>query len=126
MPTFDSVQSNDSIEDNLNLINTNGQDVKHVLIAQNSFTILNNDNLHTNVGKPNAIVRPIRRVDPLGDAGYVLLNNNDINTVLNKKVTEPNYELGNFTTELDFKLRRLQKEKIKSSKNVILFYLIFS
>lgn len=87
----------------------------------NAFTIVNTDNLLT-YGKPNAIVRPIRRRDP--SEGRDNEDNVDDNFNLDKNTnTKSNNELGNFTKELDLKLKRLQKDtKKNSSLNVNIFY----
>lgn len=135
MPILTSVSSEELIENTTedtisdissNIINTN---------YRNAFTVLNNDNLVTSfIGKPNAIVRPIRRRDPsdggggvdrgLGIGGrglgdYRLLVENVEAQIVDKNNDKPDYELGNFTKELDLKLRRLQRDKKGSSKNVI-------
>lgn len=99
-------------------------ETENTTISSNSaFTILNStDNLKT-YSKPNAIVRPsIRQNPPNGEdfivknvESQIILNGNDDNDDDGKS----HYDLGSFTKELDIRLRRLQREKKGSSKNVI-------
>lgn len=69
-----------------------------------AFTIINSDSLGL-FGKPNAIVRPVRRVDPSSEGQP---NNENIESQIvgsNKKVE--------FNKELEKKLRKLQKQEIE-------------
>lgn len=68
-----------------------------------AFTIINSDNLGS-FGKPNAIVRPVRRVDP--SEGQPNLENIESQIVGSNKKVE-------FNKELEKKLRKLQKHEIQ-------------
>lgn len=83
---------------------------------------INTDNYGT-YGKPNAIVRPVRRNEP---TEMTLPQANEVNIPASNqstpKVIVPakykKHEIDTFTKELDNKLRHLQKDKKTSSKNV--------
>lgn len=69
-----------------------------------AFTIINSDNLGL-FGKPNAIVRPVRRVDPSSE-GQPNIENIESQIVGSNKKVE-------FNKELEKKLRKLQKQEIE-------------
>lgn len=73
-----------------------------ILEDTSAFTIINSDNLGL-FGKPNAIVRPVRRVDP--SEGQPNLENIESQVGSNKKVE--------FNKELEKKLKKLQKQEIE-------------
>lgn len=86
--------------------------------SNSAFTVLNaTDNLKT-YSKPNAIVRPsIRQNPPNGED--LIVKNVESQILLDDNDGKSHYDLGSFTKELDIKLRRLQRDKKGSSKNVI-------
>ncbi|KAJ6642737.1 Radial spoke head protein 3 like, partial [Pseudolycoriella hygida] len=84
--------------------------------TKSAFTVLNSaENLKTTYTKPNAIVRPSIRQNPLSGEDLIL-NNAEAQILLNDD-GKSHYDLENFTKELDIKLRRLQHNKKGSSKN---------
>lgn len=104
-----------------------------------AFTVLSADSLSTHhhqpstgvAEKPNAIVRPVRRRDPR-DYSELFDNAGTATMAMGKHLPNDHHDdggavvqqrqhfgLGNFTKELDMKLRRLQGgAKKSSSKNV--------
>lgn len=119
MPTLSNVPSFDEepMESEATTVSTNS-----------AFTVLNStDNLKT-YSKPNAIVRPSVRQNP-PDGEDLIVKNVESQIVLNGDVDadgKSHFDLGNFTKELDIKLRRLQPDKKGSSKNVIEFIVTMS
>lgn len=102
-----------------------------------SFTVLNADATFGNYGKPNAIVRPVRRMGstdepsqhqhqqqlqesqrptaPDNDAG----DDSEMTAALvDTTESMANKDMDNFAQQLDLKLRGLQHSKKTSSKNV--------
>lgn len=77
-------------------------------------------------GKPNAIVRPVRRNEPNTDTMILpeangatnLPASNQSTPKVNVPAKTKRREIDTFTKELDNKLRHLQKDKKPSSKNV--------
>lgn len=93
-------------------------------------TILNVSDQFGSYGKPNAIVRPVRRIESLDEMiqppasslppstqmNNATLARNDRHESDSKKIQrEVDFF---FTKELDFKLKHLQRDKKASSKNV--------
>lgn len=76
---------------------------EHIIEDTTAFTIINSDNLGL-FGKPNAIVRPVRRVDP--SEGQPNLENIESQILGSNKKVE-------FNKELEKKLRKLQKQEIE-------------
>ncbi|XP_031620238.1 radial spoke head protein 3 homolog B isoform X1 [Contarinia nasturtii] len=84
--------------------------------------INNNTDEYGPYGKPNAIVRPLRRNEPnemiLPEANEANLPASSQSTPkVNVPVKQKKREIDTFTKELDNKLRHLQKDKKNSSKN---------
>lgn len=81
------------------------------------------DNFGTFHGKPNAIVRPVRRYESIDEMFQPLENGQQLNEhqaptavqIASKKIQ---HEIDIFSKELDLKLKHLQKDKRISSKNV--------
>lgn len=88
--------------------------------ATSAFTVLTSDNFGM-FGKPNAIVRPIRRLEPTEDTR---MGQDDATRSFTNQPNEQtklaSFEMGRFAKELDFKLKNLQSDKKLSSKNVII------
>lgn len=94
------------------------------LSTSSAFTVLNpTDNLKT-YSKPNAIVRPSIRQNPMNGEDFIVKNveSQILLNVDDDDDGKSHYDLGSFTKELDIKLRRLQQDKKGSSKNVILVF----
>lgn len=111
MPTLSNVPSfeEESMETDPTTISTSS-----------AFTVLNSaDNLKT-YSKPNAIVRPSIRQNPLNGEDFIVKNvESQILLNVDDDDGKSRYDLGSFTKELDVKLRRLQQyDKKGSSKNV--------
>lgn len=95
---------------NVDFLVSNGQ-LTTVVSPTQAFQVINHDFLAPAISKPNAIVRPLRRDDPMNDSKLIAYVESQI------VKTSP---IDQFTKELDTKLRRLKTEnKSKSSsKNV--------
>lgn len=90
-----------------------------------SFTVLNPADSLSLYGKPNAIVRPVRRGDLTEynrntEDNKSLQDLNSQNDITDRKMTKSsdNEDIKDFSKELDYKLKKLQKENKSSSKNV--------
>ncbi|XP_037908679.1 radial spoke head protein 3 homolog B isoform X2 [Hermetia illucens] len=91
---------------NVDFLVSNGQ-LTTVVSPTQAFQVINHDFLAPAISKPNAIVRPLRRDDPMNDSKLIAYVESQI------VKTSP---IDQFTKELDTKLRRLKTEnKSKSS-----------
>lgn len=91
-----------------------------------SFSVLDS---FGNFGKPNAIVRPVRRMESTEEPtviGNTEMTGASMLIDTTQAATAVNNELENFTKQLDVKLKHLQaSDKKSSSKNVIIFVIFF-
>lgn len=100
------------------------------VVSTSAFQVLNNQennliNHHHNYqlnNKPNAIVHPVQRsLAEINKTESINQNNFNIKTI--SKNDQNNLKKGsgllNFAKELDFRLRRLKKDKNSSTKNVL-------
>lgn len=95
------------------LSNTLDESIENQTIA---FTVLNVESFGT-FGKPNAIVRPVRRLESTEES---ITGQMTVGAIDAKEAVNTFNEMDSFTKQLDMKLKNLQPDKKNSSKNVII------
>lgn len=125
-----SLLSSEAAKTTGTLIETSTFDSKNVDEPSTDVLLSGAANNFAPYGKPNAIVRPVRRIELIDEMESSSSPSNETNTTttatikpqqsikvdLTKNTKQPS-EIDSFTKELDFKLKHIQIEK-KTSKNV--------